>query len=29
VTFTGPGIYPYICVLHDELGMVGRIIVLP
>jgi len=29
VTFTGPGIYPYICVLHDELGMVGEIIVLP
>jgi len=29
VTFTGPGIYPYICVLHDELGMVGQVIVLP
>jgi plastocyanin len=29
VTFTGPGIYKYICVLHDELGMVGEIVVLP
>jgi plastocyanin len=29
VTFTAPGIYPYICVLHDELGMVGEIVVLP
>jgi plastocyanin len=29
VTFTGPGIYPYMCVLHDELGMVGQVIVLP
>jgi plastocyanin len=29
VTFTGPGVYPYKCVLHDELGMVGEIIVLP
>jgi plastocyanin len=29
VTFTGPGIYTYICVLHDELGMVGEIVVLP
>ena len=29
VTFTGPGIYPYICVLHDELGMVGEVVVLP
>ena len=29
VTFTGPGIYQYKCVLHDELGMVGEIIVLP
>jgi plastocyanin len=28
-TFTGPGIYQYKCVLHDELGMVGQIIVLP
>jgi plastocyanin len=29
VTFTGPGVYRYICVLHDELGMVGEIVVLP
>jgi plastocyanin len=29
VTFTHAGIYPYICVLHDDLGMVGRVIVLP
>lgn len=29
LTFTQPGIYPYICVLHDELGMVGQVIVLP
>jgi plastocyanin len=29
VTFTQPGVYHYICVLHDELGMVGEIIVIP
>jgi len=29
VTFTHPGIYPYICALHDELGMKGKVIVLP
>jgi plastocyanin len=29
VTFTNPGVYPYICALHDDLGMKGRIIVLP
>ncbi len=28
-TFTGSGVYLYKCVLHDELGMVGQIIVLP
>ncbi len=28
VTFTQPGVYDYKCVLHDELGMVGEIIVL-
>ena len=28
-TFTQPGIYQYKCVLHDELGMTGVIIVLP
>lgn len=29
VTFTEPGIYHYVCALHDDLGMVGEIIVLP
>ena len=29
VTFTQPGVYKYICVLHDGLGMVGEIVVLP
>jgi plastocyanin len=29
ITFTKPGVYPYICALHDDLGMKGRIIVLP
>ena len=29
VTFTRPGIYPYICALHDDLGMKGKVIVLP
>jgi plastocyanin len=29
VTFTGPGTYNYICVLHDNLGMVGQVVVLP
>ena len=29
VTFTSPGIYPYICALHDELGMKGTVVVLP
>ena len=29
ITFTSPGVYPYICALHDNLGMKGRIIVLP
>ena len=28
-TFTQPGIYHYTCVLHDHLGMVGVVIVLP
>jgi plastocyanin len=27
VTFTSPGSYDYICGLHDDLGMVGRVIV--
>lgn len=29
VTFTNPGVYPYICALHDQLGMKGTVIVLP
>jgi plastocyanin len=29
ITFTRPGTYPYICALHDNLGMKGEIIVLP
>lgn len=29
VTFTAPGVYQYKCVLHDQLGMVGEVIVLP
>jgi plastocyanin len=29
VTFTQPGTYPYHCVLHDNLGMTGTVIVLP
>lgn len=29
VTFTAPGTYQYKCVLHDDLGMVGQVIVLP
>ena len=29
VTFPFPGTYTYRCVLHDNLGMVGEVIVLP
>jgi len=29
VTFIHPGVYHYVCALHDDLGMVGEIIVLP
>ena len=29
VTFSTPGIYPYICALHDGLGMKGKVVVLP
>ena len=29
VTFTQPGVYNYICALHDDVGMVGQIVVLP
>lgn len=29
ITFMGTGTYNYICALHDNLGMVGQVIVLP
>src|SRR5215813_4631139 len=29
VTFKNPGTYPYICAIHDELGMTGTVIVQP
>jgi len=29
VTFAEPGIYPYVCSLHDFLGMKGTVFVLP
>ena len=29
VTFTKPGYYPYICALHDVLGMKGVVRVIP
>ena len=29
VTFTAPGTYAYRCVLHDDLGMDGTVVVLP
>lgn len=29
VTFPNAGTFPYICALHDELGMKGKVIVLP
>lgn len=29
VTFTAPGVYQYKCVLHDDLGMTGQVVVLP
>jgi plastocyanin len=29
VTFSKPGTYPYICALHDGLGMKGKVVVLP
>ena len=28
-TFTQPGTYNYHCVFHDNLGMVGKVIVVP
>ena len=29
VTFLHAGTYDYICALHNDLGMVGKVIVLP
>jgi plastocyanin len=29
VTFTSPGIFNYICAIHDELGMKGTVVVHP
>ena len=29
ITFTTPGAYPYVCAFHDNLGMDGKVIVLP
>jgi plastocyanin len=29
VTFTNPGVYQYKCALHDGLGMLGKVTVLP
>ena len=29
VTFPNPGEYPYICMIHGNLGMIGKVIVVP
>lgn len=29
LTFTKPGVYAYHCLVHDDMGMIGRVIVLP
>jgi plastocyanin len=29
ITFTEAGTYNYICALHDNLGMIGKVVVLP
>jgi plastocyanin len=29
VTFKQPGTYKYICVLHDNIGMVGTVVLEP
>jgi plastocyanin len=29
VTFTSPGVYHYVCAVHDQLGMTGTVVVRP
>lgn len=29
ITFTKPGTYDYVCFIHDDVGMKGRVVVLP
>jgi plastocyanin len=29
VTFTQPGVFPYVCAIHDDQGMKGEVVVLP
>jgi len=29
VTFPNPGEFPYICMIHGNLGMKGKVIVIP
>ena len=29
VTFRHAGMFPYICALHDDLGMKGKVVVVP
>ncbi len=29
LTFTKPGTYDYVCVVHDNMNMVGKVVVLP
>jgi plastocyanin len=29
ITFSAPGTYPYVCAFHDNLGMEGKVVVLP
>ncbi|HEY3437632.1 MAG TPA: plastocyanin/azurin family copper-binding protein [Actinotalea sp.] len=29
VTFTAAGTFHYICAIHDDMGMVGDVVVVP